>query len=402
MQPTAGSVGKHICIDTVYCPGGQWKWPSISISHASIVPAWYPAPQCYVVEVQPNEPPYPTVAGYVTNYTMNHCAVGTVDMQFTEIEHETPYVFEIVSGPGSVSTVGLDVCRWTWNTPPQSGFETVVVKGREASMMDHWTPVDKYWIINVTITNAGPVITCPTDVPTIMVGDCKDVVVTATTDCDPLAWSFDQGSFPGTVTVSNGVFHVCPTGTTDEFFTITAKATDGLVEVTCPFQVHQIVGAPYAVKIEKIEKALQGHFWDVDITLTGVDANEGLGGFDLLVAYDNSALNFQLAGEGDIYAACGWEYFTYRFGANGNCGSACPSGLTRIIGIAETNNGPHHPTCDVPATFPVTLAYLRFLVSNDRNLECQYAPVRFFWIDCGDNTLSNEAGSKLFISAACV
>jgi hypothetical protein len=41
---------------------------------------------------------------------------------------------------------------------------------------------------------------------------------------------------------------------------------------------------------------------------------------------------------------------------------------------------------------------MNFLVSNDRTLECQYVPIRFFWIDCGDNSLSNWDGSQLYIA----
>jgi hypothetical protein len=31
---------------------------------------------------------------------------------------------------------------------------------------------------------------------------------------------------------------------------------------------------------------------------------------------------------------------------------------------------------------------LDFLVTNDRTFECQYVPIRFFWVDCGDNSIS--------------
>jgi hypothetical protein len=111
-------------------------------------------------------------------------------------------------------------------------------------------------------------------------------------------------------------------------------------------------------------------------------------GFDLLIAYDNSALSLVGVLEGDIYADCGWEYFNWRFGANGNCSNACPSGLVRVVGLAETNNGPNHPLCYLPPTLPEELFCLDFLVTNDRTFECQYVPVRFFWVDCGDNTIS--------------
>jgi hypothetical protein len=56
--------------------------------------------------------------------------------------------------------------------------------------------------------------------------------------------------------------------------------------------------------------------------------------------------------------------------------------------LAETNNGPNHPSCYLPGTLPVELFCLDFLVTNDRTFECMYAPIRFFWVDCGDNTIS--------------
>jgi hypothetical protein len=49
-NPTFGSVGKHICIDTASnVPGGGWKWPSISASHPDLIPSWYSEPRCYQV-----------------------------------------------------------------------------------------------------------------------------------------------------------------------------------------------------------------------------------------------------------------------------------------------------------------------------------------------------------------
>ena len=41
---------------------------------------------------------------------------------------------------------------------------------------------------------------------------------------------------------------------------------------------------------------------------------------------------------------------------------------------------------------------MSFLVSNDRTYECQYAPIRFIWYACGDNTLSDKSGDTLYIS----
>ena len=105
------------------------------------------------------------------------------------------------------------------------------------------------------------------------------------------------------------------------------------------------------------------------------------------------------AAPGQLLEDCGWEYFTYRSGADGNCGDACPSGLLRIVAMAETNNGPYHPSCfGPPDTDPHELAKLRFYVTDDRTYECQFVPIRFFWGDCGDNTISNVDGDSLWIS----
>lgn len=164
--------------------------------------------------------------------------------------------------------------------------------------------------------------------------------------------------------------------------------------------------ATYSVRIGYQEEVYQGQLHDVPITLEKFDHAKGLGGFDLLVAYDAPALAFQRAQKGDLYDSCGWEYFTYRYGPYGNCDSACPSGLLRVIGMAETNNGPHHPSqaCAVDnpgwvSDVPITLATMSFLVSNDRTLECAFVPIRFFWVECGDNTLCDWGGNELYLSS---
>jgi hypothetical protein len=41
----------------------------------------------------------------------------------------------------------------------------------------------------------------------------------------------------------------------------------------------------------------------------------------------------------------------------------------------------------------MVLFQLNFLVSNDRTLECQYVPIRFFWMGCSDNIISYHPSS---------
>jgi hypothetical protein len=149
------------------------------------------------------------------------------------------------------------------------------------------------------------------------------------------------------------------------------------------------------VEIEKTHNSLQGQHETVNIFMNG--SGKQLGGFNFLVAYDPTALTPMGVIPGPLFVQCGWEYFTYRFGAEGNCNGGCPDGLLRIVGMAETNNGAYHPGCYFDGLVG-SMAEIDFLVSNDRVLECQYAPVQFYWNECTDNALSSMTGDTLWIS----
>ncbi|MGD8922342.1 MAG: T9SS type A sorting domain-containing protein, partial [Candidatus Zixiibacteriota bacterium] len=177
-------------------------------------------------------------------------------------------------------------------------------------------------------------------------------------------------------------------------FTVTATDACGLqtVEVIC---VDVEIDECVHVQIEKVHNTLQGHIESVDINLNG--SGKPLGGFEFLISYDASVLTALTASPGQLFESCGWEYFTYRYGVDGNCTGACPSGLIKIVGLAETNNGAYHPGCFFDGMVG-TLASMEFLVSNNRNYECQFVPIEFFWDDCADNTFSSMAGDTMWIS----
>jgi hypothetical protein len=242
----------------------------------------------------------------------------------------------------------------------------------------------------------------------IQTGDnkCVDFDV-ADDNCDVHTYTVtDAGGATGAITTNaDGVVCYAPADTDADLpqpIIFTVEVTDGELTAECTIEWTVSAQAPYQIVLEKVHNQIQGQFTTVDITLNGIEDQFGLGAFDFLIAYDASALSFQQAQGGTIYDECGWEYFTYRFGPDGNCGNACPSGMLRVVGIAETNNGPNHPGCQTQTPYvdviPTTLAELTFLVSNDRTLECQYVPIRFFWIDCGDNVLSSWDGARLFVS----
>ncbi|MEW6015106.1 MAG: T9SS type A sorting domain-containing protein, partial [Candidatus Zixiibacteriota bacterium] len=242
--------------------------------------------------------------------------------------------------------------------------------------------------------NSPPVVSCPANVA-IDLFSLSEVCLPGFTASDP------DGNLINVVvtggTLSNDTVCFNPV---EGLNIITITATDACgASSSCTTEVYvNLISTCPIVKIEKTHNTLQGHYQDVAITIE--DASYDMGGFDFLIAYDASALTFVQATPGEVLTDCAWEYFTYRFGPFGNCGTGCPSGMIRIVALAETNNGPVSPDCFGPSDGSLhTLAILRFLVSNDRTLECQYVPIRFFWLDCGDNTIASVTGDTTFLDS---
>ncbi|MEE8578267.1 MAG: T9SS type A sorting domain-containing protein [candidate division Zixibacteria bacterium] len=198
--------------------------------------------------------------------------------------------------------------------------------------------------------------------------------------------------------VDAGDYEIC-IGVTDNANLCDPCSPDNSDEICITIHVAQAI-----VMIEKehgttdndndgcLDGVLQGQMAQVSVSM---DGNIVMGGFDLLMSYDNSALTFMSASAGAALTDCNWEYFTYRTGPFGNCNGACPTGMLRVVGIAEQNDGGQgHP--DYGCTGE--LFELEFLVSSDITLECQFVPISFYWLDCGDNTISSQYGDTLFVS----
>lgn len=153
----------------------------------------------------------------------------------------------------------------------------------------------------------------------------------------------------------------------------------------------------WEIQIETTENTIQGLFVDIDLTMN--HGTEVMYGFDLLIGYNAEALAFVEATLGDYLLQCDWEYFTYRYNWNGNCGDDCPSGLARLFGMADINNGANHPDYEcLQNAAGHTIATLTFFVSNDRTLECTFVPIQFYWMDCNDNSIALSGGDSLAIS----
>ena len=263
----------------------------------------------------------------------------------------------------------------------------------------------------ICVQNTPPVITCPGPLQLVLGDTAKGTITSTDPDGGPAAPLYSLLSFngPGSFAVNpvSGAF-AWPTIYNNASYlgtwTATVVVTDGANVCagcspsnadTCSFQITVSWGK---VVVQKVEKVLLGGFTDVNIYMA---TNYPVGGFDLLLSYDNSALSLQQVLPGKFISDCKWEYFTYRFGPFGNCTGACPSGMVKIVALAETNNGNAHPSCftNYPnVTADSTIATLHFLVSSNATLNCSFLPISWYWIDCTDNDFSNVKGDSLLIS----
>jgi hypothetical protein len=243
--------------------------------------------------------------------------------------------------------------------------------------------------------NEIPTLTVPAD--TIVAGcddELSEICIDGIFAVDPegKTLTITQTCGPGTYTaVRSDSGKICFTpASADMTYTFCVTATDGCQTVEKSF-TYTIYPSPtcnvcldLAIKTDSC--VVVGS--NVPVYLT-INTNDEIGGFDLLISYDASVLTFYNASKGS--AISGWEYFTYRLGDDGACGG-CPSGIVRLVGIADMNNGPYHPPTEqlLPQG---TLAVLVMHVDNDQNLGGMFLPISFYWVDCGDNAFSDPTGN---------
>jgi hypothetical protein len=391
------------CVDNIFVPpAGTWTFNDGVVGFAptfqlnpNTSEANPDAPAvCFDVATRPCNPVTITVdPGAAVN--KNHCSAYTFDFDATTVDPPISWSTSagtINAGTGELSVPNILTCG---STP----VDVTATNGCGSIDVHSFT---------ITWTNNNPTISnCPAIPGKVAMGNTYNLDLNSVDadPCDAAAWTVAHTGGPvptGTFSISGtGVFSfntVNPTdgGNTYEF---TATVTDPCGgSANCVFQVEVLATQPWVIKIEKTHNTIQGLYEYVSITKEG--GSDQMGGFDFLIAYDASALSFFSATLGAALgpAGCGWEYFTYRFGAQGNCGGPCPSGLLRVVAIADINNGANHPSCFSVANGD-ELVSLKFYVTNDRTFECMYVPIRFAWMDCGDNGISNIGGDTLWISS---
>ncbi|MFH1891984.1 MAG: T9SS type A sorting domain-containing protein [Candidatus Zixiibacteriota bacterium] len=154
----------------------------------------------------------------------------------------------------------------------------------------------------------------------------------------------------------------------------------------------------------QLESAIGSLAGSAEISITLNQGTDFFGSYDFLIAYQDTMLTFADATIGSDLADC-WEYFNYFYFPADGCDGHCPSELIRIVAIADVVNGSTHPDQSCLHYNPASgdqmeLARLRFRVSHAIRHECMFAPVRFFWLDCGNNVLNSVTGDSVWNSNA--
>ncbi len=425
-------IGGQFCVDSAQVGStGPWKFSGMTcgLGGAPDRPLFVDAsgsdanhPICANVDELVCTEPDINVTPVGDELSANHCN-GT-SFQFAAdpgadgLNPATIAGWSVLSGPGTIDASG----NYSIAAQPTGSYAV------EIEVLNSCGETDTYAFDVVFTNNAPSFVGCPVAKNASTESSTSiQLNATDTDPCDGLTFSLsNDGGFPGDVSVSpSGEFVWDPTAAAagDYFFEATVEDGEG-GSATCDIEITLIAGRPLDIVIEKEEGgtdydfqgALQGKYYEVAIFLASFNPaapdleqdpeNTGLGGFDFLVAYDASALTFIEAFPGQELVDNGWEYFTYRFGAFGNCTGVCPTGMLRIVAMAELNDGPNHPDYNVQAGAPVAnevgftgeLVSLKFYVTNDRTYECQFVPIYFWWFDCTDNVVSDPTGNKAYVA----
>lgn len=118
---------------------------------------------------------------------------------------------------------------------------------------------------------------------------------------------------------------------------------------------------------------------------------DGVMDFDFRFGFDTTLLNFVEVTPGPLFDAPGsyeWESFSHT--ENDTCIGSYPSGRIHVSGIADIDNGSHHPVSLLPASNTI-LFTLEFTLAASTPV----TPVtKFFWQFCTDNSMNLLLGCE--------
>jgi hypothetical protein len=123
---------------------------------------------------------------------------------------------------------------------------------------------------------------------------------------------------------------------------------------------------------------------DSNISIPAVIQNTSyikIGGFTFLIQYDTSAMEL-IDVDFSPMDDCNWDYRQH---------AAEAANLERIVAATYGSGCNFDYGTD-------TLFYLQFHIKPDSANDCMGFPIRFYWIQCSDNTLTNTFGDSLLMS----
>ncbi len=144
----------------------------------------------------------------------------------------------------------------------------------------------------------------------------------------------------------------------------------------------------FEIEMGPLHQQFLDHY--ASIYVTKVAGSGDMHGFNLLIGYDTTVLEFVEAQKGEMFYEgwiYEWEFFDGHTESPPPCEyGSCPTGLIRLTGIADLDNGEHHPL-SLSLADGTRLCALDFHVTADTAFDCSFSPVYFFWEECGDNSL---------------
>jgi hypothetical protein len=305
--------------------------------------------------------------------------------------------YTILSGPGTIDPGSNVVCF----TPPHGGLFTWQIVVTDSCGKADTGSVN--WQINF-IPKPSPVEFPPAGDTVVCFGDTIGSICKTLTYANPqqsttitvvpsdagIVWSFTYGS-------GSGQLCLAPRADVTKRYDFTFYRVNECFDTTTSVYSYNVTydrcdSACMVIAIEQTGCFTIGSMAGVDIILD--EGKVPIGGFDFLIGYDVTGFTFVSAVLGS--AIQNWEYFTYRLGPFGNCGSSCPSGMVRLVAIADMNNGAAHPPASQLRPDGV-IAVMNFRVTQNISFEGLTFPISFYWTDCGDNGISSITGDTLLI-----
>lgn len=148
------------------------------------------------------------------------------------------------------------------------------------------------------------------------------------------------------------------------------------------------VSAPRMIILPVLD-AEAGRQVKTSIVVDGI--NGDLGGFDILIALDQSKYALVAARPGSYVGSCSWEYFTYRLVDKSSLVGLDLGEYTDLLEIRARADLSLGTFTGCPgALAPLELARIDLLLAHEaagRAIECMSLQTRFYWRDCNDNVI---------------